>query len=422
LVLCQEPRTFAEYSSKGRIDNLGSFVDSLIEGKGGLFRGGMGNEAPLGLVIMKLEAIMPASTRCHYTEAYIAKAVRLVSQSGCPVAPIARELGILGHMLYRWIHEQRQVESQGRPRQVVRTRLKKRTWLKRGHEPLWKERDCLQRAEACFAGESQGDAARDDVWAGRPESDCSVYARILLSAIRVIYRETRETDGSPRIWAARINRGYGIGEHRIARLMRAEGIRAKTEKKWLVTTDSGTRGWWPRTLSTGSSRSSNPTGCGLGTQPRLDHGGRALSRRGAGSVLAHRDRLDDGPPADRGSRRAGLYHGADAPDTNGRARAPLGSRQPVCGTSRLAAAREHGSTTSLSRIDNWWEHARVERWFGTLKRELMYYQHNATRDEAHRTLRVYRGVLQLEASSLDLQFVLSGRVRGKDGCSVTRYP
>ena len=44
-------------------------------------------------------------------------------------------------------------------------------------------------------------------WAGRPESDRSVRNRALLSAIRVVHRESRETYGSPSIWDALVKRG-----------------------------------------------------------------------------------------------------------------------------------------------------------------------------------------------------------------------
>ena len=41
-------------------------------------------------------------------------------------------------------------------------------------------------------------------WRDRPESRRSVHNRALLSAIRVIHRESRETYGSPSIWDALI--------------------------------------------------------------------------------------------------------------------------------------------------------------------------------------------------------------------------
>jgi hypothetical protein len=39
-------------------------------------------------------------------------------------------------------------------------------------------------------------------WRSRPESHRAVSTRTLLSAIRVIHRESRETYGSPSIWDA----------------------------------------------------------------------------------------------------------------------------------------------------------------------------------------------------------------------------
>ena len=73
-------------------------------------------------------------------------------------------------------------------------------------------------------------------WRSRPESSRSIQTRALLSAIRVIHRESRETYGSPRIWNALVKQGHRVGEHRVARLMRQDGIRAKTVTKWCTTT------------------------------------------------------------------------------------------------------------------------------------------------------------------------------------------
>ena len=66
----------------------------------------------------------------------------------------------------------------------------------------------------------------------------SIQARTLLSAIQVVHQESRETYGSPRIWDALVKQGHQIGEHCVARLMRVEGIRAKTVTKWRATTQS----------------------------------------------------------------------------------------------------------------------------------------------------------------------------------------
>jgi putative transposase len=55
----------------------------------------------------------------------------------------------------------------------------------------------------------------------------------------VIHRESCEPYGSPSIGDALITRGHRVGEHCVARLMRVDGIHAKTVKKWRATTDSG---------------------------------------------------------------------------------------------------------------------------------------------------------------------------------------
>ncbi len=75
-------------------------------------------------------------------------------------------------------------------------------------------------------------------WRARPESVRGAANRALAAKIRVIHRESRETYGSPSIWNALVTQGHRVGEHRIARLMRAEGIRAKTVKTWRATTQS----------------------------------------------------------------------------------------------------------------------------------------------------------------------------------------
>jgi transposase-like protein len=101
-----------------------------------------------------LEVIMPETTRRQFTDEFKSEAVRLTRESGRPVAQVARELGISDNVLYRWMTEQRHVESQGRTRQSVRAGQEELTRLKRENETLRKERDFLRRAAAFFARES----------------------------------------------------------------------------------------------------------------------------------------------------------------------------------------------------------------------------------------------------------------------------
>ena len=56
---------------------------------------------------------MPVLSQGRYADACKTEAVRLVSESGRPVAQIARELGVPDHVRYRWMSGQRHAQAQG---------------------------------------------------------------------------------------------------------------------------------------------------------------------------------------------------------------------------------------------------------------------------------------------------------------------
>lgn len=80
-------------------------------------------------------------------------------------------------------------------------------------------------------------------WTARPESRRAQCNRGLLVEIRALHARSRRSYGSPRITHDLRESGQRVSENRVARLMRADGIRAKTVKKWKATTDS--RHKWP---------------------------------------------------------------------------------------------------------------------------------------------------------------------------------
>jgi transposase InsO family protein len=51
--------------------------------------------------------------------------------------------------------------------------------------------------------------------------------------------------------------------------------------------------------------------------------------------------------------------------------------------------RSHDGTASTSRRGNRWDNACIESFFGTLKRELVYHRHYATRDGTTRDIFEY---------------------------------
>ena len=220
-------------------------------------------------------------------------------------------------------------------------------------------------------------------WRDRPESRRSRQNRTLRSAIRELHHESRETYGSPRIWNALRKQGHGVGEHRVARLMRGAGIRANTVKKWRTTTQSSHR--LPVAENTLNRQftveAPNRVWAGDITYVWTTEGwlylavildlysrlviGWAMGQRLTGELAeqALLMALANRQP------RAGLVHHSDR-----------GSQYAATRYQQMLTM--HGLTPSMSRRGNCWDNACVESFFGTLKRELVYHRHYATRNEA----------------------------------------
>lgn len=77
----------------------------------------------------------------------------------------------------------------------------------------------------------------------RPESRRSRDDRRFLIEIRAIHRQSRRTYGSPRMYRELRERKYPCGRHRVARLMRHDGLEGTYRRKFRVTTDSKHK--WP---------------------------------------------------------------------------------------------------------------------------------------------------------------------------------
>ncbi|NLC06732.1 MAG: IS3 family transposase [Syntrophomonadaceae bacterium] len=75
-------------------------------------------------------------------------------------------------------------------------------------------------------------------WLKRPESSRKSSNKELLTEIRKIYKQSRDTYGSPRITKALNKQGVICGKNRVARLMQKNGIAAKTKRKYKATTNS----------------------------------------------------------------------------------------------------------------------------------------------------------------------------------------
>ena len=75
-------------------------------------------------------------------------------------------------------------------------------------------------------------------WQSRPESAHAVRDRLLLVMIRTSHERSRRTYGRPRIQRDLREQGEAVSEKRVARLMCADGIRARARKRFRTTTMS----------------------------------------------------------------------------------------------------------------------------------------------------------------------------------------
>lgn len=227
-------------------------------------------------------------------------------------------------------------------------------------------------------------------WRSRPESARTIQTRILLSAIRVLHEESRETYGSPRIWRALREQGHQVGEHRVARLMRQANLQAKTVSKWRVTTDSAHR--FPVVANHLNRQftvaAPNQVWAGDLTYIWTREGwlylailldlysravvGWAMGARLTEELTQHALQM----ALHRRQPKPGLLHHSD----RGSQYAANAYQQ------RLRAAGIRGS---MSRRGNCWDNACVESFFGTLKRELIHHRQYHTREEAKQEIFEY---------------------------------
>lgn len=220
-------------------------------------------------------------------------------------------------------------------------------------------------------------------WCRRPVSRRAQANRRLLVAIRVAHAASRGTYGSPRIHAELCAQGEPCGRHRVARLMRQHGIRAKQARRFRVTTDSAHgRPVAPNLLARrfdapGINRrwvtdlTYIPTHEGwlyvavvLDLYSRRVVGWAMQPRMSQELVLAAlRMAVEQRRPPE------GLVHHSD-------------QGGQYAGPAYQAWLARHGIRPSMSRRGDCWDNAVAESFFKTLKTELVYHRTYRTRAEA----------------------------------------
>lgn len=212
--------------------------------------------------------------------------------------------------------------------------------------------------------------------------------------IRAIHRAVRQRYGAPKIHQElRHTRGIRCSRKRVARLMRADGLRAKRARRFRVTTQSTHRravaanhlarrfapaAYRERDQAWAADMTYVPTGEGwLYLAVVLDVG----SRRVIGWAVAARlaDEL-----ALTALRRALAYR---TPVAGALHHSDRGAQYASGAYQQLLAA--HGLQCSMSRAGDCWDNAVVESFFATLKTELVADAQWPTRAAAHRDLSLF---------------------------------
>lgn len=78
-------------------------------------------------------------------------------------------------------------------------------------------------------------------WISRPDSPTALWRQELVAAIQEIHRDVKQRYGSPRMTAELNAREHECSENTVAKLMNEQGIRAKSPKRFVRTTDSNHR-------------------------------------------------------------------------------------------------------------------------------------------------------------------------------------
>jgi putative transposase len=212
-------------------------------------------------------------------------------------------------------------------------------------------------------------------------------------AIRTLHTTSRRRYGAPMIHAELRDQGVRCSRKRVARLMRLDGLRGTTPRRFRVTTQSDhglaiARNQLARQFSVAAQRERDRVWAADITYLWTHEGWLYLavvldvaSRRVIGWCAD--TRLDDSLTVralthalQRRRPAPGLVHHSDR------------GVQYASATYR-ALLRQHGATSSMSRKGDCWDNAVVESFFATLKKELGANEGWPTRDAAHAALARY---------------------------------
>jgi transposase InsO family protein len=228
-------------------------------------------------------------------------------------------------------------------------------------------------------------------WRSRPDSPRKIANRALLVDIRRVHAQHRERYGAPRIYAQLRAEGQTVSRKRVERVMRHHGIRARTPRRYRV--------------STTDSKHCLPVAANLLEQNFVAHRPDQVwladityiptregwlylavildlfTRKVVGWAMREHMRAELTIAAlimaiQRRRPGAGLIHHSDR-----------GSQYAASQYRDILQAA--AITQSMSRKANCWDNAPMESFFGTLKTELVHHREYPDRNTARRELFAY---------------------------------
>jgi len=227
-------------------------------------------------------------------------------------------------------------------------------------------------------------------WKNRQASARQHRDMILLAHIRAEFSTSHETYGSPRIHAELKESGLAIGRHRVARLMRENGLKARKKTRFKKTTDSDHDGpVAPNVLDQDFSAESPNQKWGVDISYVWTAEGwlylaivlDLFSRRIVGWSMSHRMK--------RGLAMDALQHAIDLrkPPPGLIHHSDRGSQ--YCSADYRRLVKSHGFIASMSGRGNCYDNAMVETVFKTIKSELIWRTAFATRNQAKQAIGKY---------------------------------
>ena len=209
----------------------------------------------------------------------------------------------------------------------------------------------------------------------------------LLRAIEAVHKSSRATYGSPRVFAQLKGLGHEVGKTTVERTMKKHGIRAKTKRKFRVTTDSKhDLPVAPNLLARNfSPEKPNQIWAGDITYVWTRQGWLFLA-----VIVDLFSRQVVGWSLDKTMTKelvlSALHQACyrRKPGVGLIFHSDRGSQ--YCSREFRAVLKQHRMLQSQSRKANCWDNAVVESFFHTLKTEAIYHENFETREEAERLI------------------------------------